>query len=368
MRLKKKPLFILAILLIGVVMVLWLAFSPQVPPVATIALARHHIREAKLNQAGLYASASYRQAEIQYDSAMNQWKEENEKLFFLRNYDQAEKHAKTASQWAVTSLRESKQTNKTLRQKIQEGISQAEKMVTRYERTYGNLPMAPARRTEWSTANTLLREGKIAYENDNYPIAHKKIEKAIIGLSNTLNHTESYLSGYLQAVPEWQQWAGQAIERSKHRRSTCLVIDKYARQCYVYRNGKRTGQFEAELGSNWIGDKNYRGDKATPEGSYKVLRKKAHPETKYYKALLINYPNEDDIRRFEKNKKDGTIGKNASIGNLIEIHGDGGKGIDWTDGCIALTNDDMDDVYAACATGTEIIIVGSLRSFDDITK
>ncbi|MDH5610497.1 MAG: L,D-transpeptidase family protein, partial [Cyclobacteriaceae bacterium] len=134
------------------------------------------------------------------------------------------------------------------------------------------------------------------------------------------------------------------------------------------RNGKRTGQFEAELGSNWIGDKNYRGDKATPEGSYKVLRKKAHPETKYYKALLINYPNEDDIRRFEKNKKDGTIGKNASIGNLIEIHGDGGKGIDWTDGCIALTNDDMDDVYAACATGTEIIIVGSLRSFDDITK
>ncbi len=59
---------------------------------------------------------------------------------------------------------------------------------------------------------------------------------------------------------------------------------------------------------------------------YKIIEKKQNGQTKYYKALLLNYPNEDDKKRFLANKKNGIISKDAKIGNLIEIHGNGGKG------------------------------------------
>jgi murein L,D-transpeptidase YafK len=125
--------------------------------------------------------------------------------------------------------------------------------------------------------------------------------------------------------------------------------------------------FSIELGSNWIGDKNQQGDKTTPEGLYKIISKKSDGETKFNKALLLNYPNEDDKKRFSINKKNGIIKPGANIGNLIEIHGEGGQGIDWTDGCIALKNDEMDILYTACPVGTHVTIVGSLRPLHELS-
>ncbi|MCB9069627.1 MAG: hypothetical protein H6629_17725 [Calditrichae bacterium] len=61
--------------------------------------------------------------------------------------------------------------------------------------------------------------------------------------------------------------------------------------------------------------------------------------------MLINYPNELDRRRFNAAKSTGDLSQKAQIGGLIEVHGDGGKGFHWTDGCIALTNTDMDQVF-----------------------
>ena len=119
------------------------------------------------------------------------------------------------------------------------------------------------------------------------------------------------------------------------------------------------------MGPNWIGTKKYRGDKATPEGKYHVTKKKSRRQTKYYKALLINYPNDDDKVRYDANIKNGSIPKRG-IGDLIEIHGDGGRGINWTDGCVALTNSDMDRLYELVSTGTPVTIVGSLRSLQEI--
>jgi L,D-peptidoglycan transpeptidase YkuD (ErfK/YbiS/YcfS/YnhG family) len=50
---------------------------------------------------------------------------------------------------------------------------------------------------------------------------------------------------------------------------------------------------------------------------------------------------------------------NAGIGSLIEIHGEGGQGRDWTDGCVALSNSDMDRVFSHARVGTPVTIVGT---------
>jgi murein L,D-transpeptidase YafK len=106
------------------------------------------------------------------------------------------------------------------------------------------------------------------------------------------------------------------------------------------------------------------GDKATPEGMYKIVNK--YTGTKYNNALLLDYPNEEDVIRFNREKSKGLIPRNTKIGNGIEIHGSGGKGVDWTEGCIALEDDEMAIVFRLASVGTPVTIVGSLRSFNEI--
>jgi len=82
-----------------------------------------------------------------------------------------------------------------------------------------------------------------------------------------------------------------------------------------------------------------------------------HRGTRYYKALMINYPNERDRQIFAQNKSRGVISKRARIGGLIEIHGEGGRNDDWTEGCIALTNREMDQIMQYATVGTPVTIV-----------
>ncbi len=126
-------------------------------------------------------------------------------------------------------------------------------------------------------------------------------------------------------------------------------MDKFARELRLYYDGKLVNTFEAEFGKNWIGDKKYQGDQSTPEGKYMVTKKKENGNTGYYKALLINYPNDEDKEQFKINKQKGLISPGRGIGGLVEVHGGGGKGADWTEGCFSLSNRDMGKLYSKCS-------------------
>lgn len=158
---------------------------------------------------------------------------------------------------------------------------------------------------------------------------------------------------------EWQQDADETIALSRQTGSPVVIVDKLRRRLHVYVAGERVASFPAELGANGLQRKQHAGDAATPEGRYRVDVVKVGRQTKYYKALLVNYPNDEDQQRFWLGKKRGTIPARASIGGLIEIHGNGGDGRDWTDGCVALTDQDMDRLFAWTRVGTPVTIVGT---------
>jgi lipoprotein-anchoring transpeptidase ErfK/SrfK len=140
-------------------------------------------------------------------------------------------------------------------------------------------------------------------------------------------------------------------------RGSAIVVDKPARRLLVYDRGKLRRQYDVALGVHPDGRKAREGDRRTPEGVYRVLAKKDRGETRYHRALLIDYPNASDRALFVKAKAQGKIPKSARIGGLIEIHG-GGTGVDWTDGCVALENKDMDDLFRRVRVGTPILILG----------
>jgi L,D-peptidoglycan transpeptidase YkuD (ErfK/YbiS/YcfS/YnhG family) len=160
-------------------------------------------------------------------------------------------------------------------------------------------------------------------------------------------------------LARWRRMVEETVARSKREGSTVFVVDKLRRRLHVYAAGKRVATYEAELGAKGLRQKFYSGDQATPEGTYRVTEVRGPGRTKYYKALMLDYPNAEDRARHAWGRRTGQVPLRAGVGSLIEIHGDGGQGRDWTDGCVALSNSDMDRVFARAQVGTAVTIVGT---------
>jgi lipoprotein-anchoring transpeptidase ErfK/SrfK len=160
-------------------------------------------------------------------------------------------------------------------------------------------------------------------------------------------------------VARWQRWRNEAIESSRRDGRAAIVVVKDAHQMTVYVRGEAVKTYTVELGFNWIADKREEGDGATPEGRYRIVTRMDHLSSDYYRALLIDFPNAEDRAQFTRARRSGELPASARVGGLIEIHGSGGRGNDWTNGCVALTNPEMDDLFRRVDVGTPVTIVGS---------
>lgn len=134
-----------------------------------------------------------------------------------------------------------------------------------------------------------------------------------------------------------------------------LLVEKAKRLMTAYSNNKPVRVYTVSLGDNPTGHKQFEGDEKTPEGAYTIDGK--NPHSNYYKNLGISYPNAAD-RKFAKSK-----GK--SPGGAIKIHGLAPhfqhigalhRLEDWTDGCIAVTNEEMEELYTRTPVGIPIHI------------
>jgi murein L,D-transpeptidase YafK len=134
-----------------------------------------------------------------------------------------------------------------------------------------------------------------------------------------------------------------------------IVVKKGKRKLLLYRECRLVKTFPIDLGENPKGPKLYQGDMRTPEGLYRVVEKKDRGQTKYYLALLLDYPNAQDRERHGLAIRKGKIPSEAGIGGLIEIHGEG-RGEDWTQGCVALYNQHMNELFKNISPGTPVWI------------
>jgi hypothetical protein len=162
----------------------------------------------------------------------------------------------------------------------------------------------------------------------------------------------------------WKRLVDKTIAEARATGCHVIVIDKLARTLTLYRGERTVATWRVGLGRNGSHDKLRSGDNATPEGRYRITKK--NPRSRYYKALLIDYPNDEDRARFAREKKRGRVAGDASIGGLVEIHGGGSTSV--TQGCVSLSNEDMDDLYEAVSTGTPVTIVGTTRFDHELAR
>jgi murein L,D-transpeptidase YafK len=139
-------------------------------------------------------------------------------------------------------------------------------------------------------------------------------------------------------------------------------VDKSERTFKVVANGRELKTYPCVLGEVPDGDKMMQGDRKTPEGEFGIRSKRMHD--KWHAFVWIDYPNAESHQRFAQRKRDGLIPANAKIGGEIGIHGvpEGmdhwiDAGVDWTFGCIALKNADMDEIYPYIMAGTTTITI-----------
>jgi murein L,D-transpeptidase YafK len=140
---------------------------------------------------------------------------------------------------------------------------------------------------------------------------------------------------------------------------TILVVRKQSRTMSVFQGTKPIKKYQVVLGHNPRNDKIMQGDKCTPEGVYRVVSK--FPHRKWHKFILLDYPTTENWLKFARAKQRGEIPWDAKIGGEIGIHGtdDELKNLlreNWTEGCIALRNGDIEEVYRLVHPGTVVVI------------
>jgi murein L,D-transpeptidase YafK len=153
-----------------------------------------------------------------------------------------------------------------------------------------------------------------------------------------------------------------------HRNRPRIEVSKSKRELRFYKGNHLFKTYRMGLGSNPISPKEREGDGATPEGSYLICAK--NPASKFRLSLAINYPNAVDAKRGLKGgiisqaeyeeimRADGnhtTPPWNTALGGEIFVHGNGSSS-DWTLGCIALSDSDIEELYNLIPLSTPITI------------
>ena len=357
-------IFILIALIIAVLTGIY-AFSPD-PPKEAIKASREAIALAKKSGADIYAPELIKKTEKYYEQALKEWEKQNNTLVIKRNFTHLEEIIQNCRKSATDALEKSIEVKKALKTKAQSDLSEVQKNISDTPSFYSKLPLPQHILKMHSQSQILLSEAKNNLKSENYSKAITLLDKIKTLHSEYTEYSDKLLKEYFSNQSTWDTWVKETIQWSRNHSGPAIIVDKIGHTCTVYEKGKIIKTFEAEFGRNWIGQKLYQGDKATPEGKYNVTKKQNLGASKYHKALLLNYPNASDMARFQKNKTKGVIQKRAKIGGLIEIHGGGGTGNNWTEGCIALENGNIDYLFSHCSVGTPVTIVGSTQPLQKI--
>ena len=149
--------------------------------------------------------------------------------------------------------------------------------------------------------------------------------------------------------------AGIESLRAGYEPADTILVRKAERRMYLMRANRIVAEYPIRLGLNPIGHKEREGDFRTPEGLYQLVGR--NPRSDYFLSLEVSYPNDEDRARAKKS--------GVQPGGLIMIHGQPNQprkspeyyaNFDWTNGCIAVSNSDMVEIWLRTQPGTLIVI------------
>jgi L,D-peptidoglycan transpeptidase YkuD (ErfK/YbiS/YcfS/YnhG family) len=347
------------IALVAVAVTLALAMSEDAP------IARKHAARTALQSArdagalGL-AADPLRRAEEAFSAASREISMQLSRMRVNRSFGRAEALLDVAKRRADLAAALSRRQQTESRDRAQRLLARARGGFEQMEWLSSYIPPRSPIRSDVRRAHVSYTEARSLYDAGHFGRAALAAGQANQGLAAAAARFSRLMHSNADPAKsaQYARWVRDTVAWSESTGGKAIIIDKLRRTLTLVSDGDRVRTWRAELGINGTQVKLMSGDRATPEGRYRVTEKRGLRQTRWYKALLLNYPNEEDLARFRAMKRRGQISRRAGPGNLIEIHGEGGRGGDWTDGCVALRNRDMDELFERVGVGTPVTIVG----------
>ena len=187
-----------------------------------------------------------------------------------------------------------------------------------------------------------------------YPFGHLYNRHRSNGVEAQVGRMQKLLS-WMFACGALSFAAQNAIPLATFQPCDQIIVRKAERRLSLVRDGEVVGNYRIALGLDPSGPKLREGDFRTPEGSYRLARR--NPNSEFFLSIQISYPSDQDIRRARQ------LG--YAPGGLIMIHGLPNRlrhppeyyDRDWTDGCIAVSNSDMVEIWLSTGADTPIEIL-----------
>jgi len=323
-------------------------------------IANRAIESARRDEADHWAPERYASAVNAFKSGVDEGLRQRGLPIPFRNYALVEDQFYCATQNAYRAVREGKTARLSMASRAAEMIHLAQDVVHEAENSIRMVPVGFIPRMRLQQSRMSLSEATLYTRKGQYDVAYDKAKASQADASWVLNATGTAASRYLDSdlVRQWRNWVNQTLSESRSNQSAAIIVIKEKNRVDLYQSGRVRKSYSADMGRNRLSTKMYAGDRATPEGRYRITQKKGRGDSKYYKALVLNYPNEADRKRLAQAKSKGQASHGLGLGSLIEIHGEGGRGQDWTYGCVALSNRDLDDLFSRVSVGTPVTIVG----------
>jgi len=332
-----------------------LALQQRTPPLAAFQGALTSLDRARKAGAEKHAPALLNEAAQLLRLGEFALKRQNASWWPFESYRQVDSLFRLSAQRANQAQQESLTRHETAKREVKTSFSRTEEDYGNWrERLRDGLAPMDCQRllTAAGTNLDLARDLLIRQHHAEAESLLQKTNSLLTELDKRYGHYRN------QSVASLERWRANVRDTKEHSRVTgqvAIIVDKTAHRLHLVQNGKITKTYACDLGYSSASEKRLSGDGATPEGMYKVTEVRHHSQ--YYKALLLNYPNDSDRERFRQNQREGNIPRRARIGGLIEIHGEGGLGKDWTEGCVAVTNKQMDELMRHAFKGMWVTIV-----------
>jgi murein L,D-transpeptidase YafK len=224
-----------------------------------------------------------------------------------------------------------------------------------------------------------------AQADRNHPTYYVVVPRAVVyqAADTTRPYLEVTLREQVSVIEKGPRWSlvrttdgARGQIRTDRLSNVWIRVSKQAQTVFVYEGGELLHRIPADLGTNFFADKERRGSPdepdhwRTPEGTFFVASK--NPRSRYYRALVLNYPNAEDAARGLRDslitesqfaaivaaeRKFGMPPMGTPLGGWIEIHGNGtGRRMNWTQGCIAIPDTTIDVLWPFVFVGTPVVI------------
>ncbi len=330
------------------------------PPAYSREAAFRAFVQAEKHAAPRWAPREHAAAKKLLDQGAFEYRRQAARFLPLRNFAEARQILAQSEQRAWDAANAALSAESSAKERTRERLQQASELVTIGRDFSILIPLSHYERTLLTRAQLSLDEAKVRYADGEYGAGLALAAEAESVASRVGSACSERAGRYADTslVERWRRMVEETVAWSRRTGQAVIVVSKAAHSLTLYRNGTPRRSFRADIGRNSVANKTVAGDLATPEGKYRIVAKKDVGQSRYHRALLLDYPTPADLEVFRRLRRSGKI-RASEPGGQIEIHGEGGRSKDWTRGCVAIANPEMDALFHAVDVGTPVVIVGS---------